>query len=52
MSPRLRGRHRYQLLVKGAAEAVRRAALALRDASAELPEGVQASVDVDPVHML
>jgi primosomal protein N' (replication factor Y) len=49
---RLRGRHRYQLLVKGAAEAVRRAALALRDASAELPEGVQASVDVDPVHML
>jgi len=49
---RLRGRHRIQLLVKGAPAAVRRAALALREACSELPEGVQASVDVDPVHML
>ena len=50
---RLRGRHRFQLLVKGAdIEAVRRAARRLRGAAAKLPEGVQAVVDPRPVHML
>jgi len=50
---RLRGRHRFQLLVKGAdVEAVRRTAIRLRGAAAKLPAGVQAVVDPRPVHML
>ena len=49
---RLRDRYRYQLLFKGEAQAVRRAARAVLAAIADLPESVQASVDVDPVHML
>ena len=49
---RLRGRHRYQLLVKGDEAAVRAAARALVAAAETLPDGVQASVDADPLHML
>jgi primosomal protein N' (replication factor Y) len=49
---RLRGRYRYQLLLKGETAAVRRAAQAVQKAAADLPEPVQVSVDVDPVHML
>ena len=50
---RLRGRHRFQLLVKSSdAGAVRRAAARLREAAARLPEGVQTVVDPRPVHML
>jgi primosomal protein N' (replication factor Y) len=50
--PRLRGRHRYQLLVKGDAGSVRAAARALVAAAEALPDGVAASVDADPIHML
>jgi primosomal protein N' (replication factor Y) len=49
---RLRGRYRYQLLVKGDAASARYAAHALVDATQALPEGVSASVDANPVHML
>ena len=50
---RLRGRHRFQILAKGAEpRAVRRVAERLRDAAASLPEGVQATVDTRPVNML
>ncbi|MGI9592530.1 MAG: hypothetical protein ACR2P8_14260 [Myxococcota bacterium] len=50
---RLRGRHRFQILAKGAdPEAVRRVAERLRDAAASLPEGVQATVDPRPINML
>ncbi len=50
---RLRGRHRFQLLVKGAdADAVRRAARRLRKAAEKLPGGVQAVIDPRPIHML
>ena len=50
---RLRGRHRYQLLIKGGdADAVRDAARRVRDACGALPAGVQASVDLRPSHML
>ena len=49
---RLRGRYRFQLLLKGEAPAVRRGASAVQTAAAELPEPVQVAVDVDPVHML
>jgi primosomal protein N' (replication factor Y) len=50
---RLRGRHRVQLLAKGAERAaVRRAAQALLAAAARLPEAVQASVDANPTNML
>jgi primosomal protein N' (replication factor Y) len=49
---RLRGRYRYQLLVKGDARAVRAAAHALLRSAGELPEGVLASVDAHPLHML
>jgi primosomal protein N' (replication factor Y) len=50
---RLRGRFRYQLLVKGSdAARVRRAAEILRDAAASLPSGVQAAIDAQPQNML
>ncbi len=58
--PRLRGRHRFQLLLKGADEGavreaarrVRDAARGARDAGGALPAGVQASIDLRPSHML
>ena len=46
--PRLRGRHRQQLLIKGDRSAVRDAARAALAAGARLREGVQAAVDVVP----
>ena len=50
---RLRGRFRYQLLVKGSdAPRVRRAAELLRDAAASLPDGVQVGIDTNPQNML
>jgi primosomal protein N' (replication factor Y) len=49
---RLRGRYRYQLLLKGPAEPVLRAARHLTEALAVLPDGVQGSVDALPVSML
>jgi len=50
---RLRGLHRYQLLLKGSdAVALRSAACALRDASARLPSGLRARIDLNPIHML
>lgn len=49
---RLRGRHRFQLLVRGEWTVVRAACAALVRAIARLPDGVQAHVDVDPVSML
>jgi primosomal protein N' (replication factor Y) len=49
---RLRGRYRYQLLVKGPAERVRSAAPALAEAVAALPEGVQGCMDALPLSML
>jgi primosomal protein N' (replication factor Y) len=49
---RLRGRHRMQLLVKGAdAASVRRAAQRLAAAAAALPDAVTASVDANPQSM-
>ena len=50
--PRLRGRHRQQLLIKGDALAVRRAARAALAAAGRLREGVSAAVDVRPWSML
>jgi len=51
--PRLRGRHRQQILLKGAdAAGVRRAARAALAAAGRLGEGVQAAVDVRPWSML
>jgi primosomal protein N' (replication factor Y) len=50
---RLRGKHRFQLLLKGAdAQALHAAAQRLLAAAAKLPNGVQASVDAFPVNML
>jgi primosomal protein N' (replication factor Y) len=49
---RLRGRYRYQLLVKGPAESVRGAARALAEAVTTLPEGVQGCMDALPLSML
>jgi primosomal protein N' (replication factor Y) len=50
---RLRGKHRYQLLLKGAdAEKLHAAAKRVVAAAARLPHGVQASVDAFPVNML
>jgi primosomal protein N' (replication factor Y) len=50
---RLRGRYRYQLLVKGpAGSQLHSAAETLAKATAGLPSPLQASVDVDPVSML
>ena len=51
--PRLRGRFRWQLLLKGASrEAVRTAARIAWQASQALPRDVRAVVDVTPIHML
>jgi len=50
---RLRGKHRFQLLLKGAdAERLHAAARRVVAAAAALPRGVQASVDAFPVNML
>jgi primosomal protein N' (replication factor Y) len=50
---RLRGRHRFQLLLKGSdAAALLRAARRLCAAAKELPRGVEASVDAFPYNML
>jgi primosomal protein N' (replication factor Y) len=50
---RLRGRHRLQILVKGAdATAVMRAARAIAGEAPRLRAPLQASVDVAPMHML
>ena len=49
---RLRGRHRVQLLVKGDADPIRRAAEILAAAIPGLEGDVQAALDVNPVHML
>jgi primosomal protein N' (replication factor Y) len=50
--PRLRGRHRQQLLIKGERDAVQAAARAALAATARLREGVSAAVDVRPWSML
>jgi primosomal protein N' (replication factor Y) len=50
--PRLRGRYRQQLLIKGDEAAVRCAARAALAAASRLREGVQAAVDVRPWSML
>jgi primosomal protein N' (replication factor Y) len=50
--PRLRGRHRQQLLIKGERDAVQTAARAALAATARLREGVSAAVDVCPWSML
>ncbi len=50
---RLRDKHRFQLLLKGAdAQKLHAAALRIVAAAAKLPRGVQASVDAFPVNML
>ena len=50
---RLRGRHRLQILIRHPERAtVWRITAAVQDASAELPSGVRASVDVAPTDML
>lgn len=50
---KLRGRYRYQLLVKGSdAARVRAAAEFLCEAGARLPEGITAAVDANPTNML
>jgi primosomal protein N' (replication factor Y) len=50
---RLRGRFRYQLLVKGRdSQRVRRASELLSKALRRLPREVQAALDADPVNML
>jgi len=49
---KLRGRHRWQLLVAGGEVSARRAARALDEAARACSRDVQASVDVDPWSML
>ncbi|HEY8152926.1 MAG TPA: primosomal protein N' [Myxococcota bacterium] len=50
---RLRGKHRFQLLLKGAdPERLHAAARRVVEATGQLPRGVQASVDAFPVNML
>lgn len=50
---KLRGRHRYMLLLKGPDEAgLRRCARAILETSARLPRAVQTTLDVRPVNML
>ena len=49
---RLRRRYRFLLLLKGEPGPVWQAAHTLQAATESLPEGVTASVDVDPIHML
>jgi primosomal protein N' (replication factor Y) len=51
--PRLRGRHRIQLVVKGRdRDRVHALSAHLADAARGLAKGIQVSVDVDPVNML
>lgn len=51
--PRLRGKYRVQILIKGAdRDAVRLVAARFQRGAAALRGGVQATVDVDPVSML
>jgi primosomal protein N' (replication factor Y) len=51
--PRLRGRYREQILVKGSlAEAPKRRLLQLLEESSKAAPGVEFQVDVDPVNML
>ena len=51
--PRLRGKHRVQMLLKAAdLAAVRGAARHLSEQLAKLPRGVQASLDLNPGNML
>jgi primosomal protein N' (replication factor Y) len=51
--PRLRGKYRFQLLIKAPdGNAVRAAARQLADRIAKLPRAVQASLDVNPGNML
>jgi primosomal protein N' (replication factor Y) len=50
---RLRGRYRFQLLLKGAdPERLRLAARRVLEAAGKLPRGVEASLDAFPVNML
>jgi primosomal protein N' (replication factor Y) len=50
---RLRGRHRFQILLKGRdRDAVHGAAARLLDAAARLPRGLRVAVDVAPVNMM
>ena len=50
---RLRGKYRYQLLLKAPTrDALRDVARAVRGASTRIPRDVQAVLDIDPVHML
>ena len=50
---RLRGKHRFQLLLKGAdAQRLHAAARRLVEAAGKLPRGIQASLDAFPVNML
>ena len=50
---RLRGRYRFQLLLKAPTrEALMGVARAVRDGCLRAPRDVQASLDVDPMHML
>lgn len=50
---RLRGRYRFQVLVKGSdAARVRTASEVIREALVGLPRSVRGSLDVDPVNML
>jgi primosomal protein N' (replication factor Y) len=50
---RLRGRHRFQILLKGRdRDAVHAAAARLLDAAARLPRGLRVTVDVAPVNMM
>ena len=51
--PRLRGRYRYQLLIKGSdAEAVMETSRQIVEAARRLPHGVLVAVDAAPVNML
>ncbi|MEE2662558.1 MAG: primosomal protein N', partial [Myxococcota bacterium] len=50
---RLRGRYRFHLLLKGSQrDTLHAVARVVRDACARSPRGVQAVLDVDPMHML
>jgi primosomal protein N' (replication factor Y) len=49
---RLRGRYRFQILLKAAVQApLREAALALREATTKLPRDLRATLDLDPQSM-
>jgi primosomal protein N' (replication factor Y) len=50
---RLRGRHRFQVLLKHArADALRAVGRRVLEAAERLPEGVRASIDLNPLDML